>query len=175
MSNPYLIHMMFRSYDSPNDQCFSSWFLSIWCFSTWCLSMSLILMISFLSRMTWHAAFDAGSNDYYVVYEQTRNRLIDFILSTYQFNNIGSFWSCLEPIWLRTLALSEVDWEPAWIDFILCDCCLLSGQYGIIWRRLLPWLCLYEQTSQRLIDLIICMISSNAFALCLVLISDLYD
>ena len=42
-------------------------------------------------QMTWHAAFDAGSNDYYVVYEQTRHRLIDFILWTYQFNNIGSF------------------------------------------------------------------------------------
>ena len=154
----------------PHDQCFSSWLLSIWCFSawcfsTWCLSIRLVLMISFLSRMTWHAAFDAGSNDYYVVYEQTRHRLIGFILSTYQFNNIGSFWSCLEPIWLRTLALSEVDWEPAWIDFILCDCCLLSGQYGIIWRRLQQWLCLYEQTSQRLIDHIVCLISSNAYAM----------
>ena len=141
MSNPYLVHMILRSYANPYDQCFSTWFLSIWCFSvwcfsTWCLSISLVLMISFLSRMTWHAAFDAGSNDYYVVYEQTRHRLIDFILWTYQFNKVGSFWSCLEPIWLRTLALSEVDWEPEWIDFILRDCCLLSGQYGIIWRRL---------------------------------------
>ena len=123
-------------YDSPNDQCFSSWFLSIWCFSvwcfsTWCLSIRLVLMISFLSRMTWHAAFDAGSNDHYVVYEQTRHRPIDFRLSTYQSNKIGSFWSCLEPIWLRILALSEVDWEPAWIDFILCDCVYYQGNTAL--------------------------------------------